>query len=520
MPGVSIVTPAESASPPSSLSTAKSLSSRQRNRWLSKSLSFNLKNFLPGGSDFALRRFSITEAAVLLMMAYITSRGLGVVRQTIFNAVFGTGPEASAYYAAAYLPETLFDLVAAGALTHAFVPVFLSYEQNHGQREAWRLASLVFNVLLVALTILVMIGEFLAPAFVTHLLVPGYSSSEQALTTSLTRVLLIQPLVLGLGTVITASLNSKRQFLLPAVSLAVYNVGVIAGLLCSLAIPGLGIYGPTFGILAAAVLQVSVMVPALVKQGAHYTFLWNLKHPGLREVLRLLIPNSLTVAITSLAPIVDTAYISFMSDKASLAAQRNAYMLFAFPVALVSQAVVQAALPQLAAMATANRYARLRQTLLKLLGATLVLSILASIVLFLFGKPAIHLLFRHGAFTSHSAAVTYTALQGYAIALPALTLVDIMVLIFYAMKDARTPLVSHIAAFAIHWGGLLLLLVWFTDSQKILAIPLAIAAAGTVQFCLLGSILYFRLRTKIKCDAGFLRLKRRRALSKGHKGEG
>ncbi|HLX58787.1 MAG TPA: lipid II flippase MurJ [Ktedonobacteraceae bacterium] len=112
------------------------------------------------------RRFSITEAALLLMSAYIASRMLGVVRQTIFNALFGTGPQANAFYAAVQLPDTLFNLIAGGALTYAFIPVFISYEKENGQREAWRLVSLVFNVLLVVLTALALLGEWLAPAFV------------------------------------------------------------------------------------------------------------------------------------------------------------------------------------------------------------------------------------------------------------------------------------------------------------------------------------------------------------------
>ena len=161
------------------------------------------------------RRFSITEAAVLLLAAYLASRGLGIVRQSMFNALFGTGPQANAYYAAAQLPYTLFDLIAGGALTYALIPVFLSYEQENGRKEAWRLVSLVFNVMLVLLTALVLLGEWIAPAFVNTFLVPGYAPAEQALVTTLTRIMLVQPLLLGVGTVATAILSSKRQFFKP-----------------------------------------------------------------------------------------------------------------------------------------------------------------------------------------------------------------------------------------------------------------------------------------------------------------
>jgi len=443
-------------------------------------------------------------------MGYLASKGLGVVRQTIFNTLFGTGLEANAYYAASRLPDTLFDLIAGGALTHAFIPVFLSYEQDRDQREAWRLASLVFNVLLVALTFLLLIAEFVAPVFVSRLLVPGYPPAEQALTTTLTRIILVQPLILGLGTVITAILNSRRQFLLPALSLAVYNIGLIGGLLFSLAIPGVGIYGPTYGVLAAAAIQVLVMVPGLVKQGVRYTFIWDLKHPGLREVLRLLIPNTLSVLVASIAFVVDTAFISYMPDQASLAAERNAHMLYALPLALLGLAIGQAALPQMAALAASGRYVRLRIIVVKVIGGAFFLCVIASIMMYLFGKPAIRLLFQHGAFGKHSSAVTSTALLGFAFALPWVTTASLLMLSFYALKDARTPLFTNILALAARWGLIVVLLKIITGSHAILAIPLAAGGAGIVETLLLGSLLFVRLRSKVKMDKGMQRLERRR----------
>jgi putative peptidoglycan lipid II flippase len=494
---------------------ASSSSVRLKKRWLSKAFRFRLQSFLPGQGSLSLRRFSITEAALLLMLAFITSRGLGVVRQVLFNILFGTGPAANAYYAAAYLPETLFDLVAGGALIHAFLPVFLSHEKAHGEREAWRLTSLVFNVMLLALTLVVLAGEFIAPAFVNHWLVPGYSPAEQSLTTVLTRVMLLQPLLLGLSTVITAALNSKRQFLLPALSVAVYNVGLIGGLGVSFLFRGVGIYGPTCGILVATVLQALVMLPALAKQGARYSFTWNFKNPGLRDILRLLVPNVLAVAFASITPILDTAFISYMPDSASLAATRNASMLFSLPIALLGQAVGQAAMPQLAALAAGQKYIRLRQTLSKVLLAVLALSVLAALILALLGRPTIHLLFQHGAFNAHSSSLTNLALLGYAIALPGQALVSLLLTTFYAMKNALLPLCSSIVALLAHLGGLFFFLHAFSGSSQILAIPLAMALDGVATSLLLGSLLFLNLHGKARRDKGMQRLARRRVYVDG-----
>lgn len=458
---------------------------------------FSFASFRPG-RDISERRFSIAEAALLLMLAYLASRGLGVVRQSIFNALFGTDAAANAYYAAFRLPDFLFNLVAGGALTHAFVPVFVSFDKEKGRQAAWRLASLIMNVLFVSLTAVVLVGEFLAPAFVSHILVPGYSAPEQALTTSLTRVMLVQPLILGLGTLFTSVLSSKRQFLLPAFSIAVYNFGMIAGLICTLLYRPLGIYGPTFGVLLAALCQVAVQVPGLVRQGLRYSWVWDLRDAGLRQVLHLLGPNALIVTVGSVAFIVDTAFTSYLPDLASLAAQHNAYMLFYVPVALLSQAVSQPALPQFSSLAAQGKYLRLRRLTLKVTGASLLLGIPTTLGLCLLGKPVIHLIFQHGAFDQHSTTLTSLALIGYAVGLPALIAAEMFVRAFFALQDARTPLFTNIINFAVHVGLILFLLATFTGQNTILAIPLATSGSITAECVLLGILLYFRLRRKIK----------------------
>ncbi len=444
------------------------------------------------------------------MVALLASRGLGVVRQMLFNAMFGTGPEANAYYAAARLPDTLFNLIAGGALIHAFIPVFLSHEKDHGKREAWQLASLVFNIMLVALTLFTLICEFLTPTFVNTIIVPGYSHSEQELTTSLTRIILFQPLILGLGTVLTAILNGKRQFLLPALSIAVYNFGMIGGLLVSLVIPSVGIYGATYGILVAALLQSVVQVPALIKQGFRYSFVWNIRDPGLRDVMKLLIPNVLAVVIASIGFIVDTAFSSYLPDSSSLAAIHNAQLLYSLPDALVAQAIGLSLLPHLAAQAATKSYFRMRQTALKVMGAGIGLAIPATLVLWLLGKPIILLLFQHGAFTAHSSELTYLALSAYSIGLPGIIAGELLTNGFFALKDTTTPLITGMVSLTIRCALIILLLRVFQGIDIILAIPLALSVAATTEAVLMGIILMIRLGRRVTLDAGLVRLQRRR----------
>jgi putative peptidoglycan lipid II flippase len=444
------------------------------------------------------------------MFALMTSRVLGVVRQVIFNALFGAGAQANAYYAAARLPDTLYSLIAGGALINAFVPVFLSYERDKGEEEAWRLTSLVFNLVLVVLTVVLLGGEFCAPAFVNNILIPGYSASEKALTTDLTRIMLLQPLFLGLGTVISAILNSRRQFLLPALSLAVYNIGLISGLLVAKWVPAVGIYGPTYGVVAAALIQLLALLPGLFKQGMHYSFTWNMRHPGLHQVLILLLPNALAMVGAYGGNIVDTHFASYLTDSASLSALNNAEMLQALPVALIGQAITQSLMPHLTVHATAGRYIRMRQMALKVIAVSIACTFPLALLLALAGKPLIHILFQHGAFDAHAAAVTNLALLGYACSLPGLAAGNLLSGGFFALKDAWTPFITNTCALFVRWGMLYYFFAVLRGEFMILAIPLALAVAATSEAVVMCGLLILRLQRRLGEDKGMQRLERRR----------
>ena len=444
------------------------------------------------------------------MMGILASRGLGVIRQVTFNAVFGTSVQASAYIAAFRLPDTLFNLVAGGTLIHAFVPIFVSYDKERGEQETWRLTSLVFNVMFATLAALLLIGEFIAPTFVNRFLVPGFSLSEQALTTTLTRIMLFQPLILGLSTVMSGVLSSRRQFALPALAIAVYNIGLIGGLICTLIFPSIGIYGPTFGVLAAAACHFVVQIPGLVKQKVRYFFVWDLKDPGLHAVLRLLIPSLLAVAVTSIGAVIDLSFTSFFRDKGSIAALNNAELLFALPVALLGQVVARAALPRMSLLALEHHYVHLRKMVIKVVGIAVLLSIPAAICLAVFGRPVIQLLFQHGAFTRRSSSLVYIALIGYALILPGRVADELINRSFYALKDARTPLFADIIALGARIGLIVMLVRLLHGKYLLLSIPLAVGGAAALEAVLLGFLLLARLRTKVQTDQAMQRLQQQR----------
>ena len=164
------------------------------------------KNFSLRG--LLTREFSIGEASFILMAAFFLSAALGSVRQILFNAQFGVSPEANAYYAAFRLPDTLFSLIAGGALSSALIPVLINAKQKDGEAAGWRLVSAVLTLLLAVFIVLILGLEIFTPQLVTSVLAPGFDEPTAQLTINLTRIMLVQPLILLLGSVATAVLNS------------------------------------------------------------------------------------------------------------------------------------------------------------------------------------------------------------------------------------------------------------------------------------------------------------------------
>ncbi|HET7036458.1 MAG TPA: murein biosynthesis integral membrane protein MurJ [Thermomicrobiaceae bacterium] len=435
------------------------------------------------------REYSISEGAIILMASFFFSAMLGAVRQVLFNAQFGAGNEASAYYAAFRLPDGLFALIAGGALSGAMIPVLVSTEREAGAREWQRLINVTLTTLLAIITLVVFAAALATPAFVSHVLAPGFDRPTTDLTVRLTRIMLLQPLILAVGSVAVAILNSRAQFLLPALSIASHNLALIAGILATWIFPGLGILGPTLGVVAGALIQVLILLPGLRGDHVGYRPRWDPHDARLREVIALTIPNGLAVTVEYAGGILDTAFAS-KAESAALSAIHNAWLLAALPLSLLGVAIAQSTFPHLAAHAAARQWTRLRGTLLRSLGVALLLVIPAILGLVLVGRFLVRILFQHGRYDAAAGTLTYDVLAIYALGLPAYVALEVLARGMVAMKDTRTPLLTNLARLGLR-GVLLVLLI---QPLGAVAIPAAFAASALFESLLLGVILLSRLR--------------------------
>lgn len=437
--------------------------------------------------------FTIIQATALLMGSFFFSALLGAVRQVLFNAQFGAGPEANAYYAAFRLPDLLFSLVAGGALSSAMIPVLATTAAAEGQAAEDRLASLVLSSLLALFAIAVLVGELFTPAFVGVVLAPGFDTPTAELTVALTRIMLVQPVVLAIGSVATAVLNGRNQFLLTGLSVASHNVCLIAGILAARAYPSLGIYGPTLGVVAGAVLQVAILLPGLAAGGLGLRLAWNPADRRLREVIRLLVPNGLAVGVVYAGSIADTAFASTAPESAGLPALHNAWLLVGLPIALLGQAVGQSAFPRLASYAAAAKWGAFRRTALRSLAAVMALSIPTVLALVIVGRLTIRVVFEHGRYDADAGTLTYAVLAAYALGLPAYVASEILSRGLIALRDTRTPLLTNTGQVV----GRVAIMLILIGRVGVLAVPAAFAAMGALESLVLAVILLVKLHRRI-----------------------
>jgi putative peptidoglycan lipid II flippase len=389
----------------------------------------------------------IARAAGLVMVLFVASRALGLLREMVISHQFGTGGDLDAYLAAFRLPDLLFQLVAGGALASAFIPTFSAYLVRKDSLGGWRLASAIINLVLVLTTALAVVATLLAPWLVRMVIAPGFDPARQALTASLMRLMLITPVIFGVSGIIMGILNAQQHFLLPALAPIVYNLGIIAGAI--LLAPPMGVRGLALGVVVGALGHLLVQVPGLVRHKMRYTLTLGLRHRGVYEVGRLMLPRMLGLAAVQVNFLVNTILASALAA-GSLAALNYAWLLMLLPQGVFAQAVATAAFPTFSTQAAKGQHANMRSTLTATLRAVLYLAIPAAVGLIVLCVPLVQIVFERGAFTEISTQMVAWALALFALGLPAHSVVEVVVRAFYAMHNTKTPVAVGIAAMGLN----------------------------------------------------------------------
>ena len=438
-----------------------------------------------------MREYGVAEASVIIAASFFISAVLGAVRQILLNARFGAGDIVSAYYAAAKLPETLFTLIAGGALWTAMIPVLTDSRRDGGDPAVRRLANTVLTAVIATSAVIVLLGQLAAPLFVASVLVPGFDDPTTELTVTLTRLLLLHPLFIAAASVAMAVINARSRFLLPAIAIAVHNLAEIAGVLASWVVPSLGIYGPVMGVIGGSLLQAGLLFGALWPDEWRPRWRWAPRDAGLRAVLRLLIPTSLSLGVGYLGGVLDAAFASRAPEESALPAIVNAWLLVGLPVRIIGFAAGQAAFPRLVAAASEPDLNHFKRLTRRVGGAALVLSLPAGLFIALLATLIVQVLFEHGEFGSDAGDLTARLIVLYAVGFPAFALTEVLTRSLVALRDVRTPLVTNILQLALRFA----ICAAFLDELGVEVIPIAFTISSTIEVLLLAAVVFRRVRS-------------------------
>jgi putative peptidoglycan lipid II flippase len=384
----------------------------------------------------------IAQSAGIVMASVLASRVLGFLRDWTVAHQIGATASTDAYYAAFTLPDFLNYLVAGGALSLTFIPVFAKYAADKLEDEGWRVFSTVLTVMGGLLLVLVVAGEFFAPHLIDAI-APGFPPAEKARAIFLTRLMLPAQICFYLGSILSAVQYAKARFLIPSLAPVIYNAGIILGgvLLAS----RLGITGFAVGVLAGAFTgNFALQIYGARRVGARFLPNLNVSHQGFRLFIKLTIPIMLALSLVFTDDWIIRWFGSYL-QQASISWLTYAKTIMRVPLGVVGQAAGVASFPFLAQLYSEKKFNELNRALNSTLKGVILLLVPIAALTVAQSRPLIYFLYSHTRMHAADLDATAATLIFFSIGMFAWGVQGILARGFYATRDTLTPAVTGTA---------------------------------------------------------------------------
>lgn len=384
--------------------------------------------------------------AIIVSLAFVLSRILGLGREVIMANQFGTSAEMDAYVSAFRIPDLLFLTVMSGAFGAAFIPIFGSYVDRGDKARANRLASAILTWTGIGVFVLAVLS-FIFARPLTRLVAPGFDLATENLTVELMRILLLSPVFLGLGIAFKGILEAQNQFTLPALAPLIYNLAIIIG--AWFFAPEYGIQAVGWAVIIGAFGHVAIQLPGIIRTGFLFRPTLDRSVDGLKEVLSLLGPRVVGLAAFQVNFIAVNAFASTI-DTQNVSALNYAWQLLMLPHGVLALSISTVAFPSLAATFGRGDREGFARLLDRTMRPLLFLSIPASVGLWLVEKPIVTVIFESGNFGSTSTDLVTEPLTWFAIGLVGYGITEILTRVFYATRDTKTPVITGLLTIVLN----------------------------------------------------------------------
>ncbi|MDP9115458.1 MAG: murein biosynthesis integral membrane protein MurJ [Acidobacteriota bacterium] len=414
-------------------------------------------------ASHAAQSESVVRSAGVVSIAVLMSRVTGLLRESVMARLFGAGLIYDAFMLGFRIPNLTRDLFAEGALSSAFVPTFTEYLSNRGKEAAAHLANLVATALIIVVGAVCALGVIFAPQLV-HLMAPGFAAvpGKFELAVRMTRTMFPFLLLVALAAQAMGVLNASNKFGVPALASTFFNLGsvgfgVVLGLWLGPSLHLTRIEGMAIGVVLGGALQLIWQLPSLYKLGFSFRVAFNWKHPGLVRIFRLMVPAILGNAAVQINVMVNTNFASTISDPVRGMDGPVSWLSYAFrfmqlPLGLFGVAMASATLPSISRSAAAGNMEEFRRTLSKSLGMVFLLTLPSSVGLAVLGKSIIGAIYQGGRFQLYDTQQTALALSFYAIGLAGYAALKVLNPAFYALGDARTPMLVSLGSIVVNFA--------------------------------------------------------------------
>lgn len=428
----------------------------------------------------------VTVGALIIASGFVVSKIVGLIARSLLLARFGAGDITDVYQAAFKLPDLIFNIIVLGALSAAFVPVFLQYwDRGSGQTEAWRLTNAMLTVLTVIVGSLALLGVLAAPVVVPWL-APGFGPEKQQQTIELTRIMLLATLFFSASNVVSGVLTALRRFLNYSLAPVLYNLGIIAGIL--LLYPLIGITGLAWGVVLGSFFHLAVQLPELTRAGFRSRFLFAIRDRGVRRVLKLMAPRTIGLAVTQIEQTVSLIIASTLAA-GSVTVLAAANDLQSVPLNIFGVSMAVSVFPLFSQAFQEQNTAKFVEHFSRSIRRILLLIVPTTVLLLVLRAHIVRVIFGFGQFDWTATKLTAQALGLYSLSLFAQSLVPILARSFYAFQDTKTPVLIGLLTVPIDIG----LAFFLSHLFGVLGIVLAFSISSVFTMLLLFAVLRIRL---------------------------
>ncbi len=421
---------------------------------------------------------SIFSAAIIIALTTSFSSVLGLVKVRLINTYF-TSDISGLFNIADQIPSFILNILIVGAMSSSFLPVFTGYLEKKQESEAWKMASILMSsTLLIVIAIFIVI--FIFPTQVLSLLpfTKNISYEQLIVMTWLLRIMIIPQIFLMIGSFFTSILQSYKKFLIPSLSLVLYNIGVIVFMV--LFHDRFQIFAPALGMCFGAFLSLAFQFPFIKKTGFKFKFSLDLHNKSVQQVYKLFAPRTIGLIANQVNTFLQISIFASFVGIASVTPFTNANQLQTFPVVFLGVALAQAAFPTLSAFASSGNMKDFKETLSITILQLSFLAFPIAIIMIGLRIPLVRLVFGGEKFFWIDTLTAAYTLSFFALSIPIQALVQLLTRSFYSLHDTWTPVKYNILSILV--STILSYYFVFLKGYGVWSLALAFSIANILDF--------------------------------------